>query len=721
MRVSAKTLLITAALALGPATGCVGLSSSSEDSASHVALPEGISPELVAAAKEKVQLVAREIDKHHVRNYDLGEAPDDATLASQFVDAVVLEYSAEPELLASRLQSLASMVLFSAPQVTTDPALGKVTPFHGMDDQAFEALMNSEDTVFNSHMSSNGGSPNGVRPFSVCETKFLIEIAKGHISDPAYVSNRAVSNYDAYAPAYQAYSQAVDADGAPNCSAADMNEWYDFRGLGHLRPTWLESNISDRFLGRMLGECDGSPSEGMEDDCARWDEDRLGYRDAKNTELTLREVFYDPNPETLIGNQSMESYMRSPNNGGALIEDRNGDGIGEWLAPGTATFTPGARLRIAKGSAIRLPTDLDVTVATAATILVGNEQRSLEAGSALKINAGASIMVTSTRYLPLADGAPFGLNANTRVEVAQSATVTLPDGTSGRVPSQWELGNGSEEQKFEVRLANAASFPLDPDSAPRMSIDKINSGVLASNSFAYELRVTVALAGAGSLNGTINAGDLEPYTQVDPRWNPEYLQSADLGLMSVFSDGTGCTADHPSPEDCDILRRFYALIDRHENFYQTYSSVRPTASNVSQQPSPLVACSITLRASHHWDSAGIPQGGRAGFIYLMRVPFAQILAGDTRSIDTLSRVTGEPGPQVLTVQQLYQHNAALDMSKVWLDIATLSNNQYSSEHEVSKFGSVPAEQIEGILVVRLPAAMDDSGEGLSTGDTGEEG
>jgi hypothetical protein len=100
----------------------------------------------------------------------------------------------------------------------------------------------------------------------------------------------------------------------------------------------------------------------------------------------------------------------------------------------------------------------------------------------------------------------------------------------------------------------------------------------------------------------------------------------------------------------------------------------------------------------------------------MRIPFAQILAGDVRSIDTLGLLRDEngdqqadnslrAGPQVLTVQQLYQHGAELDMSKVWLDIATLSHNQYSSEHEVSKFGSVPAEQIEGILVIRRPAAL----------------
>ena len=45
------------------------------------------------------------------------------------------------------------------------------------------------------------------------------------------------------------------------------------------------------------------------------------------------------------------------------------------------------------------------------------------------------------------------------------------------------------------------------------------------------------------------------------------------------------------------------------------------------------------------------------------------------------------------------------MSSAWLDIASLSNNQYETEHEISAFGAVPAGEIEGILVVRKPAAV----------------
>jgi hypothetical protein len=151
-----------------------------------------------------------------------------------------------------------------------------------------------------------------------------------------------------------------------------------------------------------------------------------------------------------------------------------------------------------------------------------------------------------------------------------------------------------------------------------------------------------------------------------------------------------------------------------------------TTSIISQQPSPLVACSVTLRASHEWDDAGTPPGGHAGFIYLMRIPFAEILSSDARSIDTLGRLKdangdGAPdddlraGPKVATIERLYSGDLPLEMDKVWLDIATLSNNAYATEHEISKFGSVPAEQIEGILVVRRPAAMDgavDPGEGV---------
>ena len=47
----------------------------------------------------------------------------------------------------------------------------------------------------------------------------------------------------------------------------------------------------------------------------------------------------------------------------------------------------------------------------------------------------------------------------------------------------------------------------------------------------------------------------------------------------------------------------------------------------------------------------------------------------------------------------------LDIARVWLDLATLSNDLYATENEISKFGAVPADEIEGILVLGKPGAI----------------
>jgi hypothetical protein len=150
------------------------------------------------------------------------------------------------------------------------------------------------------------------------------------------------------------------------------------------------------------------------------------------------------------------------------------------------------------------------------------------------------------------------------------------------------------------------------------------------------------------------------------------------------------------------------MLDRHEHFYATYSSNDENDKTVISQPSPLVACSVTVNASRAWAWAGTPPGGRAGLIFLMRVPFKDILTGDRRSIDTLGRLNAadplHSGPQVLTVEKAYEQRS-LDMSRVWLDIATLSNDLYASENEISKFGAVPVDEIEGILVIGKPGAL----------------
>ena len=64
-----------------------------------------------------------------------------------------------------------------------------------------------------------------------------------------------------------------------------------------------------------------------------------------------------------------------------------------------------------------------------------------------------------------------------------------------------------------------------------------------------------------------------------------------------------------------------------------------------------------------------------------------------------------PGPKTTSIQSLYNGTSKLDMTKAWLDVASLSNNQYETEHEISAFGVVPASEIEGILVIRKPAAV----------------
>ena len=582
------------AVASASAVAC-GQSNRTASQGSHVG---GSSVE--DAARANLQRVSAEIDANHLANYALTGA-----VADQFVSALELEYGNEPDQLQRRLQVLASMVFFSAPEVTTDPDVGRTTPFHGMDDAAFNLLMANEDVVFNSHVAFNGGSPKGVRPFSVCETTYLIGVSRGQIDDSAFATNHTISNYDAYAHAYQAFAQ--------SCAQQDLAEWYDFRGLGGLRPTWLESNFSDRVLRNMLKKCAHSTAG----DCADFAAGRHAFRDRKNTALALREMVYSVDPASTMGGMSDEAYMIDPTHAGVFVDDRDGDGVAEWIAPGALALVPGAGFTLDSGK----------------SVTVSNDGASLAAddGSATFAVKSATVQIQST-------GTFTGV---------LPATFTFADGSTGT-----------------AKLPTAA---------------------------------------------------VQPVTRVDTRWSASMLGQSDLGLTQMFPPD-GCSGDSPSPDACATLRRFYSLIDRHENFYQTYSAVDGRATTIASQPSPLVACSVTLAASHQWDGAGTPTGGRAGFIYLMRLPFAQILVGDTRSIDTLGRLSGDPlhgGPKTLALQDVYAGNAQLDMHQVWLDIATLSHDQYANEHEISKFGSVPAGQIEGILVVRRPAAMGDPPDGGS--------
>lgn len=494
-----------------------------------------VTAEMLAAARANLDRVTKEIDYTHLDSYGLT-----GTNSAQFLSALSAEYEHQhPDQYEARVRALASMAFFALPDVKP-PTGGLVTPFHGLDMDQFAAIMSIEDQVFNSLVAQNAGNTNGVRPFSVCETKFLIE---------TYVRPKvAYPGFAAYKTAYSSY--------AASCAQKDKDEWYNFRGLGGLRPSWVESNLADRFLRRMAKNCQ-APTTAWASECTAWDQDRLGYRQLRNRQLAARTMYYAP---------ADEAYVTNPNNPLVFLEDRNGDNIGEFLRPGPATKT---------------------------------------------------------------------------------------DGTAGTL--------------------------------------QVNS----TSQFAGNLKFVVGTAAAKTISPSL----LNAEQQIDSRWNKSYLAQADMGLLSVFSSSTGCTAANLDPAQCPLLERFYSMIDRHENFYQTFSALTPTYYGISSQPSPLVACSITLGASHQWDAAGTPTGGTAGFIFLMRIPFADILTGNATSVATIM-----PGPKTTPLQSLYA-GAHLDMSKAWLDVASLSNNQYETEHEISAFGVVPANEIEGILVIRKPAAV----------------
>ena len=497
---------------------------------------QGVSAALIAAARANLDRIAKEIDFTHLQNYGLTGSNTD-----QFMQALSNEYERQhPDLYAARVRALASMAFFALPDVMP-PAEGHRTPFHGLDMTQFDELASVEDQIYNALTVQNNNSTNGVRPFSVCETTYIIE---------TYVRPKvAFPGFAAHKTAYSAYAQ--------SCPQKDKDDWYNFRGLGGLRPSWVESNLADRFLRRMAKNC-ATPAARWVDECKLWDKDRLGYRQLRNRQLAARTMFYAP---------ADEAYLTDPNNALVFVEDRNGDGVGEFLRPGP---------------------------------------------------------------------------------------VTLVDGSTGTLQVN-STGEFTGNLKF-VKDGGTAAVTVTPEK--------------------------------------IKAVDT-----VDPAWDSALLDDKDMGLTTVFSDSTGCTGAALDPAQCPILRRFYSMIDRHENFYRTYSALTPDYFGISSQPSPLVACSITLGASHAWDAAGTPSGGTAGFIFLMRIPFKDILTGNDVSVSTLS-----PGPRTTSIQSLYS-GGALDMSSLWLDVASLSNNQDETEHEISAFGSVGAAQIEGILVVRKPAAV----------------
>src|SRR5262252_5325510 len=74
------------------------------------------------AAQANLDRIQREIDANHLSSYGLS-----GTLPEQFLRALEIEYSAEPDQFHARVAALASMIFFAAPDVLP-PDGGKTTP-----------------------------------------------------------------------------------------------------------------------------------------------------------------------------------------------------------------------------------------------------------------------------------------------------------------------------------------------------------------------------------------------------------------------------------------------------------------------------------------------------------------------------------------------------------------------------------------------------------------
>ena len=98
---------------------------------------------------------------------------------------------------------------------------------------------------------------------------------------------------------------------AATCSEPDLDEWFNFRGLGGLRPSWLESNYNDRVLRRMLKIC-ANPTPDAVSACNDFASGRLAYRDQENVALALREMVFDTADSSKIGTLQDGDYMGDP-------------------------------------------------------------------------------------------------------------------------------------------------------------------------------------------------------------------------------------------------------------------------------------------------------------------------------------------------------------------------------------------------------------------------
>ncbi len=587
------------ALALALFAGC---SSPPSEDAEAVSAESGLAvdPKVEAAVRANLERLEKEIGASHLASYR-----GYGSLVGQFMWALDVEYGENPAMLKRRAEVLAAPVYFSMPEIVPEPGVGRRTAFHGMDESAFSKLGANEDFVWDSHEAFNGYKKDGIRPFSVCETKFMIGISKGEITGTFAFDGR-INSFDAYAQAYAAWSKLE----AGNCTQKDHDDFFNYRGLGELRPSWLESNYQDRVLRRYATMCKDPPQDWW-GRCGEYGAGRLRVRDRKNRALTLRQMAYDPRPESKIGSLTDEQYMTSPYNTVLILEDRLGDGIGELVTPG-----------------------------------------------------------------------PLDLFANARFELVHSTLGTR------WVTVAWD------KKTYAV------------DEGPTLTVSSANLAINSTGSFTGELRGSFTFSDGTTATANLPPRVIKALVRTDPAWQKEWADASDMGLLRLFPNGEGC-GDGATSATCPLLKRFTSMLDRHEHFYKTYSSNDENDRTIVSQPSPLVACSVTVNASRAWAWAGTPPGGRAGLIFLMRVPFRDILTADDRSIDTLGRLSADPlhgGPKVLTLKKVYAENA-LDMTRVWLDLATLSNDIYAGENEISKLGAVSAEQIEGILVLGKPGAL----------------
>jgi hypothetical protein len=565
---------------------CAPSTNETDDGAESSESNLAVSPKLEAEVKKNLERLEKEIGVSHLASYR-----GYGSIVGQFMWALDVEYGENRPLLERRAQVLASPIYFSMPEILPDAEVGRRTPFHGLTEAQLQSVASSEDVIYGSHKSFNAGSKDGVRPFSVCETKYLIEIAKGNVNDASFVSGGSVWTFAPYANAYAAWAKLE----AGNCTQKDLDEFYNYRGLGELRPSWLESNYEDRVLRRMASMCKDPPQEWW-GRCGEYGSGRLRFRERKNRAMALRQMAYAP---------ADEAYITSPYNTVLLLEDRLGDGVAEWVKPGKLDLLAKARFEIENATLGKK------------WVTVSNDKK----------------------------------------------TLLLDDGGPGPV---------------SLTITNE----------PQLSIT-------GSGQFGGKMTTSFVFADGSSATATLPPRVIKAAIDVDPKWKKEYADAPDMGLTRMF------------PDKAALLKRFTSMLDRHESFYQTYSSNDENDTYIVSQPSPLVACSVTLNAAKAWAHAGSPPGARAGLVFLMRVPFKDILTGDDRSIDTLGRLNAadptHSGPKVTTLDQAL--TGGLDMNRAWLDLSTLSNDLYSSENEISKFGAVPAEQIEGILVFGKPAAV----------------